>query len=231
MATEAQRMLLLSLLEEAPELYNKRTFLRGETAADRRAKWDRIAATLNAVGAFNKDANGWQQLWKDWRYRVRSRAREMTAENAGHGWRQWVRGDQSGGHSCGHRCPPVWTRPEVNGPCWMRLLLTISQRSGAICETGAMEVRLPVSADQAPPLSDSRRQRTGGACRRRRRRVPPSMAGQLMQRQQELLSEQKAPLEEQKKTVNCLTTICQLLTPMSGSFAHHLERDRRNDSQ
>lgn len=78
MALTQQHMHLLSLLEESPQLCNNRSFLQGETAAQRRAQWDRIAASLNAIGPLHKDGKGWQQLWKDWRYRVRARAREMT---------------------------------------------------------------------------------------------------------------------------------------------------------
>ncbi|XP_064461551.1 uncharacterized protein LOC135371421 [Ornithodoros turicata] len=73
--SEAQKLLLLSFMEECPELCNNRSFMPGETKQHRRAKWDTIAASLNAVGGIQKDGAGWQLLWRNWRYRVRKNVR------------------------------------------------------------------------------------------------------------------------------------------------------------
>lgn len=56
--SEAQKLLLLSSMEQSPELCNNRTFMQGETKQQRKAKWDAIAASLNAVGGTQKDSTG-----------------------------------------------------------------------------------------------------------------------------------------------------------------------------
>ena len=98
-ATETQKQQLLTMLEESPELSNNRAFLPGETAAQRRVKWDAIAVTLKSIATFQKDGKGWQLLWKDWRYRVRNRARRMNGTVGGSGLVRIEDDDQSQGRS------------------------------------------------------------------------------------------------------------------------------------
>ncbi|XP_064467889.1 uncharacterized protein LOC135378733 [Ornithodoros turicata] len=81
--SEAQKLLLLSLMEESPELCNNRSFMPGESKQQRRAKWDRIATSLNSVVGIRKDAIGWQLLWKNWRYRVRKNLRSNMNGGSG----------------------------------------------------------------------------------------------------------------------------------------------------
>lgn len=57
----------------------------GETKQQRRAKWDNIASTLNAVGGIQKDGTGWQLLWRNWRYRVRKNVRGNVSSIRGTG--------------------------------------------------------------------------------------------------------------------------------------------------
>lgn len=83
--SEAQKLLLLSSMEQSPELCNNRTFMQGETKQQRKAKWDAIAASLNAVGGTQKDSTGWQLIWKSWRYRVRKNVRNNISNIRGTG--------------------------------------------------------------------------------------------------------------------------------------------------
>ncbi|XP_064456006.1 uncharacterized protein LOC135366932 [Ornithodoros turicata] len=83
--SEAQKLLLLSYMEQSPELCNNRSFMAGETKQQRKAKWDAIAACLNAIGGIQKDATGWQLIWKSWRYRVRKNMRGNICNIGGTG--------------------------------------------------------------------------------------------------------------------------------------------------
>ncbi|XP_064454633.1 uncharacterized protein LOC135365878 [Ornithodoros turicata] len=152
MASETQKLLLLSLLEESPELCSNRRFLECVTAAQRRAKWDRIAATLYAVGTYNKDGKGWQQFWKHWRHSVQSRARELSRRL------QATRGG-SGNVVANMGPAPVNTSLRLSGLDRRVMALvgwdTTVGVPGAVemsIETGRMEVMLPVSVNETEPV-------------------------------------------------------------------------------
>ncbi|XP_064461354.1 uncharacterized protein LOC135371204 isoform X2 [Ornithodoros turicata] len=82
-AMNKQRLYLLQLLEESPELSNNRVRRPGETKLQRNQKWGEIAKKVNAMGPVYRTATAWMQLWKDWRYRVRSRARGVVQKLSG----------------------------------------------------------------------------------------------------------------------------------------------------
>lgn len=69
--SEAQKLLLLSSMEQSQSSAITEVSCPGRKKLLRKAKWDAIAASLNAVGGIQKDATGWQLIWKSWRYRVR----------------------------------------------------------------------------------------------------------------------------------------------------------------
>lgn len=235
---------------------NNRSFLEGKTAAQRRAKWDHIAATLNATGPFSKDGKGWQQLWRDWRYRVRSRAREMKRMHATGGGCRYVVTEQG--------ATPVDISSHLSGLDQRVMTLvgwdTVATLAGGIevspagnmeepfaapasetepapCTSAGLAIKEePVAMEEvclaksAPPASEPKQQETHLACRRRRKRLPPSIAAEVLEEQRRLVEEQKKLVVEQRKMVECMTTLCQMFAPVSEYFALMLEKERAKHS-